>query len=69
MVSELQLNKSGIISMGENERGFVILGSLVILSLIALVASIAVITTTTEVKISSNYKTGTKALYAAKQAN
>jgi type II secretory pathway pseudopilin PulG len=48
-----------------NEKGFVLLGSLVILSLIALVASIALTTTFTDIKISSNYKTSIQSFYIA----
>ncbi len=65
MISELQLNKSGITSKDENEKGFVLLGSLVILFLIALVASIALTTTFTDIKISSNYKTSIQSFYIA----
>ncbi len=65
MISELQLNKSGITSKDENEKGVILLGVLVILSLIALIASIAVTTTFTDIKISSNYKTSKQSFYIA----
>ncbi len=65
MISRLQLNKSGIISKDKNEKGFILLGSLVILSLIALVASVALTTTFTDIKICSNYKTSKQAFYIA----
>jgi type II secretory pathway pseudopilin PulG len=65
LASKLQMNKSGIIPKYKDEKGFVLLGSLVILSLIALVASIALTTTFTDIKISSNYKTSIQSFYIA----
>jgi flagellar biosynthesis GTPase FlhF len=54
---------------GWDKKDIVFIAINALIAILALVGTAGVLTTTTEVKISSNYKTGIKALYAAKQAN
>lgn len=65
MIAELQLNENWYKIEGDNKKGMVLPGVLVILSLIVLVASIAVTLTFTEIKISGNYKFSKQAFYIA----
>ncbi len=55
--------------VGLDEKGIVFIAIIALIAILALVGTVGVLTTTTEVKISSNYKTNAQALYAAKQAN
>jgi type II secretory pathway pseudopilin PulG len=48
-----------------NEKGMVLIGALAVLALIVLVAGMAVTSTYTEIKISSNYKSSKQAFYFA----
>lgn len=48
-----------------DEKGIVLISVLALVSILALVGGVAVITTNTDIKISSNYKTSVEALYAA----
>ncbi len=54
---------------GWDEKGHSLIAIIALIAILTLVGTAGIHTTTTEVKISSNYKTGTKELYAAKQAN
>jgi Tfp pilus assembly protein PilX len=49
----------------KDDNGMILLGTLLIVSLTILVASISVTSTFTEIKISSNYRTGKQAYYIA----
>ncbi len=48
---------------GWDEKGIIFIAIIALIAILALVGTVGVLTTTTEVKISSNYKTCTKALY------
>jgi Tfp pilus assembly protein PilX len=48
-----------------NEKGMVLIGAISLIALLALFGTVGVITTFTEIKISSNYKTSIQATYAA----
>ncbi len=50
---------------GWDEKGIVFIAIIALIAILVLVGTVGVLATTTEVKISSNYKTGIKALYAA----
>ena len=64
MNSKRQSKTSGVIPASA-EKGFVLIAVIMLLIILALIGTVAVITTTTEIKISSNYKTNAKSLYAA----
>ena len=64
MNSKRQSKTSGVIPASD-EKGFVLIAVIMLLIILALIGTVAVITTTTEIKISSNYKTNAKSLYAA----
>ncbi len=59
------IKKRSRISTGTDEKGMVILSALALISIIAVLATVCVTSTFTEIKLSSNYKTGTQAFYAA----
>ncbi len=65
MISKLQLNKSSIISKVENEKGIVLIGAISLIAILALLGTVSVITTTTEIIISRNYKTSVQSRYVA----
>jgi hypothetical protein len=65
MISKLQLNKSSIISKAENEKGIVLIGAIALVAILALLGTVAVVTTSTEIIISKNHKTGVQARYVA----
>ncbi len=65
MISKLQLKKSSIISKAENEKGIVLIGAIALIAILALLGTVGIVTTSTEIIISSNYKTNTQAFYAA----
>jgi Tfp pilus assembly protein PilX len=52
------------ISANCNEKGLVLIASLALISILALMATLSVTTTYTEIKISRNYKTNVQAFYA-----
>jgi Tfp pilus assembly protein PilX len=55
----------GVMSTVADEKGIVIIAIIGLVAILALLGTIGVMTTSTEIKISGNYKTSTKALYAA----
>jgi Tfp pilus assembly protein PilX len=65
MISKLQLNKLSIISKAENEKGIVLIGAISLVAVLALLGTVSVVTTTTEIIISKNHKTSVQASYAA----
>ncbi len=65
MISKLQLIKSSIISKHENEKGIVLVAAISLIALLALFGTVGVITTSTEIMISKNYKTSVQAHYVA----
>src|SRR3990167_395059 len=65
MNSKRQSDKLGIVTTWAAESGIVFIAVLVLIVILALVGTIAVITTNTDIKISGNYKASVKALYAA----
>ncbi|MBM2833998.1 MAG: pehV [Candidatus Brocadiaceae bacterium] len=65
MNSKRQSDKLGIVTTWAAESGIVFIAVLVLIVILALVGTIAVITTNTDIKISGNYKANVKALYAA----
>jgi Tfp pilus assembly protein PilX len=48
-----------------DEKGFVLIAAIGLIAILALLGTVSVITTATEVKISSNHRTNTKAFYTA----
>lgn len=48
-----------------NERGIVLIAAMALVAILALVGGIALVTTNTDIKISSNYKSSVKGLFAA----
>ena len=48
-----------------DEKGLVLIAAIGLIAILALLGTVSAITTVTEIKISGNYKTNTKALYAA----
>lgn len=65
MNSRRQSELFGILSTYTNERGIVLIAVLAIIAILVVVGSVAVITTNTDLKISSNHKSSVLALYAA----
>src|SRR3990172_6135547 len=65
MNSKRQSDKLGIVTTWAAEKGIVFIAVLVLIVILALVGTVAVITTNTDIKISGNYKTSVQALYAA----
>src|SRR3990172_3485278 len=65
MNSKRQSDKLGIVTTWAAESGIVLIAVLMLIVILALVGTIAVITTNTDIKISGNYKNSVKALYAA----
>ncbi len=65
MNSKSQSKLFVILSTYTDERGIVLIAALALIAILALVGGVAVITTNTDVKISSNYKSSVQALYAA----
>ncbi len=65
MISKLQLIKSSIVAKNENEKGIVLVATIGLIALLALFGTVGVITTSTELIISRNYKTSVMAFYAA----
>ncbi len=64
MNSKRQSKTSGVIPASA-EKGFVLIAVIMLLIILALIGTVAVITTTTEIKISGNYKTRTQSFYIA----
>jgi predicted acyltransferase (DUF342 family) len=54
-----------LIATGRNEKGIVLIAAIALVAILALAGTAAVITTTTDMKISSNYKTSAQAFYIA----
>ncbi len=50
---------------GWDENGIIFIAIIALIAILALVGTVGVLTTTTEVKISSNYKTNAQLLYVA----
>ncbi len=50
---------------GWDKKGIIFIAIITLIAILALVGTVGVLTTTTEVKISSNYKTNAQALYVA----
>ncbi|MEE9604902.1 MAG: hypothetical protein V3V70_04945 [Candidatus Scalindua sp.] len=50
---------------GGYENGFIIIAVIALIAILALVGTVGVLTTSTEIKISSNYKTGVQAFHAS----
>ncbi len=50
---------------GWDEKGIIFIAIIALIAILALVRTVGCLTTTTAVKISSNYKTCTKALYGS----
>ncbi|MFQ5712637.1 MAG: pilus assembly PilX N-terminal domain-containing protein [Candidatus Scalinduaceae bacterium] len=65
MISKLRLNKSSIIAKAENEKGIVLIGAISLVAILALLGTVSVVTTSTELIISRNYKASVQASYAA----
>jgi cytoskeletal protein CcmA (bactofilin family) len=63
MISKLRLNKSSIISKAENEKGIVLIGAISLVAILALLGTVGVVTTSTELIISKNHKTSVQARY------
>jgi hypothetical protein len=61
----IKMSKCAFKTLVGNEKGIVLIGALALVALLALVSTISVTTTYTDIKISSNYKTGVQASYAA----
>lgn len=55
----------GVTSTVADEKGIVLIAAIGLIAILSLIGAIGIITTTTEVKISGNYKTNTQAFYAA----
>ena len=53
------------LSSCRDEKGFVLIAAIGLIAILALLGTVSVLTTATEIKISSNYKTNVKALYVA----
>ncbi len=53
------------LSLCRDEKGFVLIAAIGLIAILALLGTVSVLTTATEIKISSNYKTNVKALYVA----
>lgn len=66
MDSKSKSKPCGIVSTYTDECGIVLIAAVSLIAILALVGGIAVVTTNTDLKISSNYKSSVKALYAAK---
>lgn len=65
MNSKRQSDKLGIVTTWADEKGMILIIVLALIAILTLVGTTAVITTTTDIKISGNYKNSVKALYAA----
>ena len=65
MHSKRRPERFDILSTYTEERGIVLIAALALVAILALLGGVAVITTNTDVKISSNYKSSVQALYAA----
>ncbi len=65
MISKLQLIKSSIISKNENEKGIVLIGAIALIAILALLGTVSIVTTSTELLISRNFKTSVQSSYAA----
>ena len=63
MISKLQLNKSSMISKHENEKGVVLVGTIALVAILALLGTVGIVTTSTEIIISKNHKTSVQARY------
>ncbi len=66
MISKLQLKKSSIIAKAENEKGIVLIGAIALIAILALLGTVSIVTTSTELLISKNHKTGVQANYIAR---
>ncbi|MFQ5965157.1 MAG: PilX N-terminal domain-containing pilus assembly protein [Candidatus Scalinduaceae bacterium] len=56
---------SNIMSTGGNEKGIVLVATLLLVAILAIMGTVAAITTNTDIQISGNYKTGVQAFYIA----
>jgi hypothetical protein len=65
MISKLRVNKPSIISNNANEKGIVLVGTIALTALLAVFGTIGIVTTTTEIIISKNYKTSVQARYVS----
>jgi hypothetical protein len=54
-----------VTSIVADEKGIVLIAAIGLIAVLSLIGAMGIITTATEIKISSNYKTNAKALYAA----
>jgi Tfp pilus assembly protein PilX len=54
-----------VTSIVADEKGIVLIAGIGLIAVLSLIGAMGIITTATEIKISSNYKTNAKALYAA----
>ncbi len=65
MSSKLRLNKSSMTSKNKNEKGIVLVGTIALTALLALFGTLGIVTTSTELIISKNYKSSVQARYVA----
>ena len=65
MISKLRLNKPSMISKNENEKGIVLVAVIGLIAILVLFGTVGVVTTSTEIMISKNYKTSVQARYTA----
>ncbi len=59
------IKKRSIVSKPENEKGIVLVAAISLVAILALLGTVVVTTTSTELLISRNYKTSVQARYVA----
>lgn len=65
MNTKQKIKTLAIVSQFKNEEGIVFIAILALIAILSIIGTVAAITTTTDLKISGNYKTNTQAFFAA----